>query len=88
MRRMSQRMTAKPARIRGAELSLLQRFGLSNTSTLVDLGAGTGTVALAAASVGRRVIAVDISPAMLSMLRRRTAELGLGNVECIQPVRP
>jgi len=67
-----------------AELSLLQRFGLTSTSTLVDLGAGTGTIALAAASVCHRVVAVDVSPAMLSALVRRVAELDIRNVECVQ----
>ncbi len=67
-----------------AELSLLQRFGLDSSSTLVDLGAGTGTITLAAAGICRRVVAVDVSPAMVSALRRRAAEHGLRNVECVR----
>ena len=67
-----------------AEVALLQRFGLDGNSTLVDLGAGTRTIALAAVAICRRVVAVDVSPAMVSAIRRRAAELGLPNVECVQ----
>ena len=54
-----------------AEVRLLQSLGLSQDSTVVDLGAGTGQFALAAAQVCRRVVAVDPSPVMLSLLRER-----------------
>jgi SAM-dependent methyltransferase len=42
--------------------------------TLVDLGAGTGTIASAAAAHCRRVVAVDPSPAMIDVLRARGLE--------------
>ena len=48
------------------ELPHLQDLGLGHASTLVDLGAGTGTLALAAAALCRRVVAVDVSPVMLA----------------------
>jgi ubiquinone/menaquinone biosynthesis C-methylase UbiE len=66
------------------ELARLRHLGLGEASTLVDLGAGTGTMALAAAPLCRRVIAVDVSPAMLAVLRREAEERGLANVECVQ----
>jgi ubiquinone/menaquinone biosynthesis C-methylase UbiE len=66
------------------ELHNLQRLGLSTSSTLIDLGAGTGTMALAAAPYCRRVVAVDVSPAMLGALQQRALELGLTNVECVR----
>ena len=53
------------------EVRLLQSEILSQRSTVVDLGAGTGQFALAAAEVCRRVIAVDPSPVMLSLLREK-----------------
>jgi ubiquinone/menaquinone biosynthesis C-methylase UbiE len=53
------------------EVRLLQSEGLSDGSTVVDLGAGTGQFALAAAEVCQRVIAVDPSPVMLSLLREK-----------------
>jgi SAM-dependent methyltransferase len=67
-----------------ADLEILRGLGLDASSTLVDLGAGTGVLALAAAPVCRRVVAVDVSPAMLAALRARAEELGLGNIECVR----
>jgi SAM-dependent methyltransferase len=66
------------------DLELLTAWGLGRDSVLIDLGAGPGTFALAAAAVCRRVIAVDISPAMTGLLAERVRRLGLGNVEVIQ----
>ncbi len=66
------------------ELARLRDAGLDETGTLVDLGAGTGTLALAAAPLCRRVVAVDVSPAMIAVLRARAQRLGLANVECVQ----
>ena len=63
------------------DLATLHELGLSADSTLVDLGAGTGTFALAAAAHCRRVVAVDISPAMVDAMRTRAAERGVANVE-------
>jgi SAM-dependent methyltransferase len=61
------------------DIELLQRLGLGPASTLVDLGAGTGLLAAAAAPHCRRVIAVDPSPAMLAAARARDAPL-----ECVE----
>ena len=66
-----------------AELATLQRLGLNEASTLVDLGAATGGLALAAAPHCRRVVAVDVSPAMLGVLRERAARAGFSNLECV-----
>src|ERR1700737_5330566 len=66
------------------DLTVLRRHGLDETTTLVDLGAGTGTLALAVAAQCRRVIAVDVSPAMLGVLRRQVARARLENVECVE----
>jgi SAM-dependent methyltransferase len=64
------------------DLAELRELELDAEATLVDLGAGTGTFALAAAAVCRRVVAVDVSPAMVAVLRARAA--GLGNVEVVE----
>ena len=66
------------------DVALLRTFGLDGTATLVDLGAGTGALALAAAPFCRRVIAVDVSPAMLDAARNEAARLGVDNVEFVQ----
>lgn len=66
------------------DLAVLRDHGLDRSGTLVDLGAGTGRLALAAAPHVRRVVAVDVSPAMLRVVRDRAAEAGLDNVECVR----
>jgi len=66
------------------DVAVLLDHGLSRAGTLVDLGSGTGRLALAAAARVRRVVAVDVSPAMLSLLRDRVAAAGLSNVECVR----
>jgi SAM-dependent methyltransferase len=66
------------------DLDELRARGLGPTSTLIDFGAGTGTFAVAAASVCERVIAVDVSPAMVDALRTKVLERRATNVECIR----
>jgi ubiquinone/menaquinone biosynthesis C-methylase UbiE len=66
------------------DVALMRERGLSGTSVLVDIGAGTGVLALAAARFCRRVVAVDVSPAMLEVLRGKVAASGLENVECVR----
>jgi ubiquinone/menaquinone biosynthesis C-methylase UbiE len=66
------------------DIKQLCTLGLNETSTLVDLGAGTGALALAAAPLCRRVVAVDVSPPMVAALRREVARRNLQNVECLQ----
>jgi SAM-dependent methyltransferase len=66
------------------DLDELRARGLRPTSTLIDFGAGTGTFAVAAASVCERVIAVDVSPAMVDALRTKVLERRATNVECIR----
>jgi ubiquinone/menaquinone biosynthesis C-methylase UbiE len=56
------------------EVGVLRSAGLRRGSTVVDLGAGTGQFALAAAEVFQRVIAVDPSPAMLGRLREKARD--------------
>jgi demethylmenaquinone methyltransferase/2-methoxy-6-polyprenyl-1,4-benzoquinol methylase len=45
---------------------------------VLDLGAGTGALALRAASLGAEVVAIDVNPAMLDVARRRAEAAGLG----------
>jgi SAM-dependent methyltransferase len=68
----------------GEDLEVLQRHGLDADSTVLDLGAGTGTFAIAVAPLCRRVVAVDVSPAMTTMLRQRVADLAIANVTVVE----
>ena len=54
-----------------ADLDVLTASGLDSSSTVVDLAAGTGRFALAAARRFGRVVAVDVSPAMVAHLAGR-----------------
>jgi SAM-dependent methyltransferase len=66
------------------DVEILRSRGLGRDATLIDFGAGTGTFALAAAPYCKRVIAVDVSPAMVSELRARAAGAGARNVVVVQ----
>ena len=66
------------------DVEVLLRHGLGPDSVVVDLGAGPGVFTATVAPLCRRVIAVDVSPAMTAVLRARVEELGLGNVEVVQ----
>ena len=67
-----------------AEIALLRDFGLGPDSTLIDLGAGTGALSLAAAQVCRRVVAVDVSIPMLDAVRAKARELKTTNIEIVR----
>lgn len=64
-----------------AEVALLQRLGLDERSIVVDLGAGTGQFTVAVAGSCARVVAVDVSPPMLTLLRTKAAAANATNVE-------
>lgn len=57
--------------------------GVDERSTLIDLGSGTGTFTVAIAPHCGRVVAVDVSDAMIAHVRRRVDEHGVDNVECV-----
>ncbi|MGH9768298.1 MAG: class I SAM-dependent methyltransferase [Blastocatellia bacterium] len=62
---------------------VIARAGLSPGEHALDLGAGTGSVALRAATLvapGGHITGIDISSEMLALARSRAAELGLDNV--------
>ncbi len=66
------------------ELVLMKRLGLNEQSELVDIGAGTGQFTLVVASVCARVVAVDVSPVMLDVLKAKISASCLPNVEVVQ----
>jgi ubiquinone/menaquinone biosynthesis C-methylase UbiE len=65
------------------DLDDLRARGLGPESTLIDLGAGTGVFAVAASSICKRVIAVDVSTAMVDAMKAKVAENKAINVECV-----
>jgi ubiquinone/menaquinone biosynthesis C-methylase UbiE len=67
-----------------AEVDLLRSLGMGRESVVVDLGAGTGQFALAAAPFCARVIAADVSPVMLRALRSKVAQAELANIDVVQ----
>jgi len=66
------------------DLEALRRHGLNAGATVVDLGAGTGRFAFEAAKHCRRVIAVDVSTAMTTVLRDRLAASDIDNVTVVE----
>jgi putative AdoMet-dependent methyltransferase len=58
---------------------LLHRLGLDKDCIVVDIGTGTGSLARAAARRGARVHALDVSPAMIDVARRRADAERLGD---------
>lgn len=59
----------------------LELAGLEAGMRVLDVAAGSGAVTIPAARRGAEVLAVDLSPEMVSHLRARVREEGLGNVE-------
>ncbi len=66
------------------ERERLLSLGVSENHTLIDFGCGTGALALEAAKLCRKVIAVDVSGAMLAYTKRKAERLGLTNIDFVQ----
>lgn len=66
------------------ELELLKQRGLAPDSTLIDFGAGTGQFTIAAARHCARVVAVDVSPVMLTLLHKKVTAERLTNVNVVR----
>ena len=66
------------------ERERLLGLGVSQDHTLIDFGCGTGTLALEAAKLCRRVIAVDVSAAMLAYTKRKAERSGVHNIDYVQ----
>lgn len=66
--------------LRPAAQELVRATGVKEGTSFLDVGAGTGNVAVEAAQAGARVIATDLTPHLIEIGKRRTAADGL-NVE-------
>ncbi len=66
------------------DVDALRSHNVGPESVVVDLAAGTGTFAVAAAPWCGRVVAVDVSPAMTAVLRDRVVASGLENVDVVE----
>jgi SAM-dependent methyltransferase len=67
----------------GEDVAALLAHGIGSEDTVVDLGAGTGTFSVAVAAHVGRVVAVDVSPAMIAALRARADAGRLANVTVV-----
>ena len=71
-----------------ADIAAFEAHGLGKTSSVVDFGAGTGQFAIPAAGRFGRVIAADVSPAMLGALRAKAkgtlSQADLSRLECVR----
>jgi ubiquinone/menaquinone biosynthesis C-methylase UbiE len=59
----------------------LRRAGLRPGMRFLDVASGSGALSIPAARMGARVLAVDLSPAMIERLNARAADEGLSNLE-------
>lgn len=66
-----------------AEVVLLKTWGLTERSTLIEFGAGTGQFTVEAARNCAQVTAVDVSPPMLEYLQKKLTNHGLTNVNLV-----
>jgi SAM-dependent methyltransferase len=60
--------------------SIAARYG-RGSSTVLDLGCGTGRHAVILAARGRSVVGVDVSTDMVAIARRRAADAGVSSVD-------
>ncbi len=66
------------------EIQHLIEMGLADDDVVIDLGAGTGAFAIEVAPHCDRVVAVDISPMMVEMIRDRVETSDQDNIEVRQ----
>jgi len=74
-----------PVHARGASLGrLVELAEVGPDHTVLDVATAAGHTALAVAPLARRVVGVDLTPAMLPVASRLAQERGLTNVEFVE----
>lgn len=63
--------------------SIVERMGLSENDSVLDLGAGVGYFASPISKISKDVIAVDSEPKMLSILSQRTRSSRVENMDLV-----
>ena len=64
-------------------VAMWQALGVGADATVLEYGCGTGVFAVAAAQRAARVVAVDVSEAMLAVTRERAAAAGVDNLTLV-----
>ncbi len=62
--------------------AILEQFDIGPRSTLIDMGAGTGAIAVHAAGHVKWIYAVGVSEAILARCREKVRKAGSRNVQC------
>ena len=65
---------AKPPTTQFVREALSRSGGVSKDETLIDIGSGTGALALEAARAGAKVLAIDLSPSRVARLSERLVQ--------------
>ena len=60
------------------DIEFYRDLGRSSGGPVVELGVGTGRIAIPTAQTGVEVTGIDLAPAMLEVARRRAEEAGVG----------
>ena len=63
--------------------TIVERMGLSESDSVLDLGAGVGYFASPISKRCREVLAIDSEPKMLSILAQRASSSGVGNIHLV-----
>jgi SAM-dependent methyltransferase len=77
---LQRRSAARTAVVWDALRDVLDRGTSTGTSTVLDIGGGTGELAVRVAELGHRVVVVDPSPDALAILARRADEHGVADL--------
>ncbi len=70
-----------PTGLEKVTAAVLSAVDIRPGDEVVDLGCGTGTLSLPLAERGARLLAVDVSPAMIARLKERAAERSVRSID-------